>query len=230
MKKMTYTIENNRADITMDDGKANAMDFHYFEEMNSALTEIESSGSRVLTIKGRQGFFSGGLDLKLMSTLAPNDIDGLAETFARTMLRVFSYPIPTVALCTGHAIAGGAMLAFACDRRHIMNGNYRIQVNEIAIGIPLPSWMLLIGRSAIPSALRTEALLHAKTYTPKEAHDAGIFHSLFDNGQDITAAVHSEAEALKSLHTPAYATSKKRLREKEMKEVLAILQEELPSK
>ncbi len=230
MKKIAYTIENNRASITMDDGKANAMDFHYFEEMNSALTEIESSGSRVLIIKGRQGFFSGGLDLKLMSTLAPNDIDKLAETFARTMLRVFLYPIPTVALCTGHAIAGGAMLAFACDRRHIMNGNYRIQVNEIAIGIPLPSWMLLIGKSAIPSALRTEALLHAKTYTPEEAHDAGIFHGLVDNGEDITVAINSEVEALMSLNKPAYSISKKRLREKEIKEVLAILQEELPSK
>src|SRR4030042_5731686 len=103
MKKVAYTIENNRANITMNDGKANAMDFDYFEEMNSALNEIESSESRVLIIKGRQGFFSGGLDLKLISTLAPNDIDKLAETFARTMLRVFLYPIPTVAICTGHA-------------------------------------------------------------------------------------------------------------------------------
>jgi enoyl-CoA hydratase len=230
MKKISYHIENNRAEITMDDGKANAMDFNYFEEMNSTLSEIESAGSKVVIIKGRQGFFSGGLDLKLIATLAPKEMDRLAETFARTMLRVFLYPIPTIAICTGHAIAGGAMLAFACDRRHVINGNYRIQVNEIAIGIPLPSWMLLIGNSAIPSGFQTEALLHAKTYTPKEAHDAGIFHGLVDNGEDITAAVNSEIEALMSLNKPAYSISKKRLREKEIKEVLAILKEELPSK
>jgi enoyl-CoA hydratase len=230
MKKVAYTIENKRANITMDDGKANAMDFDYFEEMNSALTEIESSESLVLIIKGRQGFFSGGLDLKLISTLAPNDIDKLSETFARTMLRVFSYPIPTVAICTGHAIAGGAMLAFACDRRHVINGNYRIQVNEIAIGIPLPSWMVLIGKSAIPPEFQTEALLHAKTYTPKEARDAGIFHGLIDNGEDINVAVNSDIEALMSLNKPAYSISKRRLREKEINEVLAVLKEELPSK
>ena len=230
MKKVAYIIENNRANITMNDGKANAMDFHYFEEMNSALTEIESSKSQVLIIKGRQGFFSGGLDLKLISTLAPNDIDKLAETFARTMLRVFLYPIPTVAICTGHAIAGGAMLAVACDRRHVIHGHDRIQVNEITIGIPLPSWMLLLGKSAIPPGFQTEALLHAKTYTPKEAHDAGIFHGLIDNGEDINVAINSEVEALMSLNTPAYSISKKRLREKEIKEVLAMLKEELPSK
>ena len=79
MKKISYTIENNRAEITMDDGKANAMDFIYFEEMNSALDGIESAESKAVIIKGRQGFFSGGLDLKLLATLAPTDIARLAR-------------------------------------------------------------------------------------------------------------------------------------------------------
>lgn len=229
MKKLSYHIENNRATIAMDDGKANAMDFNYFEEMNSALAEIESSESQVLIIKGRQGFFSGGLDVKLMSTLAPHDIDKLAEIFARTILRVFLYPMPTIAVCTGHAIAGGGILAFACDRRYVINGNYRIQMNETVIGIPLPSWMLLIGQSAIPPGLRAEALLHAKAYTPKEAHDAGIFHGLIDNGEDIDAFLNNEVNALMSLNMNAYSATKKRLREKAVQEVLALLEDELRS-
>ena len=230
MKKISYTIENNRAEITMDDGKANAMDFDYFEEMNKALAAIESSGSKAVIIKGRQGFFSGGLDVKLIATLAPNDIDRLAETFARTMLRVFLYPIPTIAVCTGHAIAGGAMLAFACDRRYVVNGNYRIQVNEHAIGIPLPSWMLLIGKSAVPVGFQAEVLLHAKTYTPKEAYDAHIFHGLIEEGADIDASLNIEADALMGLHMNAYSITKRRLREKTVKEVLVLLKDELPSK
>jgi enoyl-CoA hydratase len=230
MKKISYTIENKRAGITMDDGKANAMDFDYFEEMNSALAEIESAGAKAVIMKGRQGFFSGGLDVKLIATLAPNDIDRLAETFARTMLRVFLYPIPTIAVCTGHAIAGGAMLAFACDRRYIMQGNYRIQMNEHAIGIPLPSWMLLIGKSAIPVGVQTEALLHAKAYTPEEAHAAGIFHGLIEEGADIDASLNTEVNALVSLHMHAYSIAKRRMREKAAQEALALLKDELPSK
>ncbi len=230
MKKISYTIENNRAEITMDDGKANAMDFNYFEELNSALAAIESSGSKAVIIKGRQGFFSGGLDLKLLATLAPNDIARLAETFARAMLRVFLYPIPTIAVCTGHAIAGGAMLAFACDRRYIIDGNYRIQMNEHAIGIPLPSWMLLIGQSSIPAGVLAEALLHAKAYTPREAHGAGIFHGLLDNGADIAASLDNEVNALMGLHLNAYSITKRRLRDQAIKEVLALLQDELSSK
>ncbi|HEX9949756.1 MAG TPA: enoyl-CoA hydratase-related protein [Thermodesulfobacteriota bacterium] len=230
MKKISYAIENNRAVITMDDGKANAMDFDYFEEMNKALAEVESAGSKAVIIKGRQGFFSGGLDVKLIATLAPTDLDRLAETFARTMLRVFLYPIPTVAVCTGHAIAGGAMLAFACDRRYVIEGNYRIQMNELVIGIPLPSWMLLIGKSAIPVGVQTEVLLHAKAYTPKEVCDAGIFHGLIDSGADIDASLNNAVDALMGLQRKAYSTTKRWLREKAVKEVLAILKDELPSK
>jgi enoyl-CoA hydratase len=230
MKKISYAIKDNRAEIIMDDGKANAMNFDYFEEMNKALAEIESAGAKALVIKGRQDFFSGGLDVKLLATLAPHDIARLAETFARTMLRVFLYPIPTIAVCTGHAIAGGAMLTFACDRRYVMNGNYRIQMNELAIGIPLPTWMLLIGQSAIPVEFQAEALLHAKTYTPKEAYDAHIFHGLFDSGADIDASLNTEVHAVMSLHMNAYAATKRRLREKAAQEVLALLKkDELPS-
>jgi enoyl-CoA hydratase len=226
MGKISYHIENKRATITMDDGKANAMNFDYFEEMSSALTEIESSGSQVLVIKGRQGFFSGGLDVKLMSTLTPQDIDKLAKAFARTMLRIFVYPMPTIAVCTGHAIAGGGILAFACDRRYVINGDYRIQMNEVAIGIPLPSWMLLIGQSAIPAGTQAEALLHAKTYTPKQACDAGIFHGLIENGEDIDAFLNDEVNALIGLNMNAYSATKKRLREKAAHEALALLEEE----
>jgi enoyl-CoA hydratase len=230
MKKISYTIENNRARITMDDGKANAMDFDYFEEMNSALAAIESAGAKAVIIKGRQGFFSGGLNVKLIATLAPHDIDRLAEVFARAMLRVFLYPMPTIAVCTGHAIAGGAMLAFACDRRYIMKGNYRVQMNEHAIGIPLPSWMLLIGKSAIPVAVQTEALLHAKAYTPEEVCAAVIFHGLIEEGADIDASLDNEVNALMGLQMKAYSLAKRRMREKKADEALALLQDELPSK
>jgi len=159
MEKVTYGIEDGIAQITMDDGKANAMNWGFFEEMGKSMDQAESDGAKALVIKGRPGFFSGGLDLKLLPTLSASELGDFLITFARTMLRVFSFPVPTIAAITGHAIAGGAMLAFACDRRFTLD-----------IGLPLPSWMFLIARSAIPSRWRNEALLHARAYNPNEAH------------------------------------------------------------
>jgi enoyl-CoA hydratase len=227
MTKINCEIDNGIAVIKMDDGKANAMDNVFFEEFGESLDRVETDNAKVLIFAGRPGFFSGGLDLKLVSTLQPKDLSKFTETFALTILRVFSFPIPTIAACTGHAIAGGAMLCFACDRRFIIDGNYKIQVNEVLIGIPLPSFMLLIGSSAIPQQWQNEALLHGKAYNPAEIVARNIFDAVVEEGDDVVAYAKSEAEKLLALKLPAYATTKKRMRSSRIEEVKILLKDEL---
>ena len=227
MEKITYSIENGVAQITMDDGKANAMNWVFFEEMGNSMDQAEDDGAKVLVITGRPGFFSGGLDLKLLSTLSENEMRDFATTFARTMLRVFSFPIPTIAASTGHAVAGGAMLTFASDRRFSLDGPYRIQMNEIVIGITLPSWMFLIAKSAIPIRWHNEALLHAKAYNPKEAFERGILDAVAQDTASLKTQVEASASELMKLNLPAYKTSKDNLRKAEIKYVIELLKEEL---
>lgn len=226
--KIHYRSESRITTIRMDDGKANAMDFAFFEEMNQSLDRLESDGSKALIITGRPGYFSAGLDIKLMPTLPPAQVNALAETFARTLLRVFSLPVPTIAVCSGHAVAGGAMLSFACDLRFVVDGPYRIQMNEMMIGIPFPSWMLLIGRSAMPAQFFAEAFLHARAYSPGEAVEKGISHGLFKGEEDALADAMARTEHLKTLNLHAYRTSKKRLCAAEVDRVLELLKTELP--
>ncbi len=227
MEKATYGIEDGIAQITMDDGKANAMNWGFFEEMGKRMDQAESDGAKALVITGRPGFFSGGLDLKLLPTLSASEMGDFLITFARTMLRVFSFSVPTIAAITGHAIAGGAMLAFACDRRFALDGPYRIQMNETLIGIPLPSWMFLIARSAIPSRWRNEALLHARAYNPNEALERGILDAVAPEANSLAAQVKAATAEMLSLNLPAYAASKKNLRQEEIEHVLDLLKKEL---
>ena len=228
MKKIHYQSENEIATIRMDDGKANAMDFVFFDEMNESLDRVESEGAKTLVITGRPGYFSAGLDIKLMPSLPPADVNALADTFARTLLRVFSLPIPTVAVCSGHAVAGGAMLFFACDLRFVLDGPYRIQMNEMVTGIPFPSWMLLIGRFAIPAPYFTEAFLHAKVYSPEETEQKGLSHGLFKGEGEGVAVAMARTAPLKSLNSHAYRISKQRLCAGEVERVLKLLKDELP--
>jgi len=225
MSKATYTIEDGIARITMDDGKANAMNWAFFEEMGKAMDQTEQDGAKILVFTGRPGFFSAGLDLKLLPTLSPEERGNFSITFARTMLRVFTFPVPTIAACTGHAIAGGAMLTFACDRRFALDGPYRIQMNEALIGIPLPKWMLLIANTAIPSRWRTEALLHARGYNPEEALERGILHAAFEDENAMSAQVKIEIEELLKLDLPAYDASKQNMRQAEAAHVMELLKE-----
>jgi enoyl-CoA hydratase len=230
MEKISLRYEDDVAIIKLDDGKANTMTPTFFSEINEALDQIETSGKKLLIIEGRKGFYSGGLDLKLMGTISPSELIKLIETFAKSLLRVFLFPIPTMAACTGHAVAGGAMLAFACDRRFAVNGPYRFQVNETQIGIPLPYWMLLLGSSAIPSRWQVETLLHARVYSLSEAFDKGIFDSMVNEDTDIVSHIKEAAKNVVNLNMSAYALSKKRMRESKVNHVLALLKDELHTK
>jgi enoyl-CoA hydratase len=227
MEKVTYSLKDEIAQITMDDGKANSMNWIFFEEMGKSMDRAENDGAKVLVITGRPGFFSGGLDLKLLPTLSASEMRDFATTFARTMLRVFSFPVPTIAASTGHAVAGGAMLTYACDRRFAIDGPYRIQMNETLIGIALPSWMFLIAGSAIPSRWRNEALLHARAYNPNEALERGILDGVAEDADSLAAQVKAATAELLSLNLPAYAASKKNLRQAEIEHVLDLLKKDL---
>jgi enoyl-CoA hydratase/carnithine racemase len=151
----------------------------------------------------------------------------LSESFARTFLRLHALPIPTLACVTGHAIAGGAVLAFACDARFATEGPFRIQMNEVAIGIPLPRWMIFIGESAIPATSRNEFLLHARAYSPAEALARGVVDGVGATPEETERLASERAKSLLALNRGAYAESKRRLREAGTERALAHLREEL---
>ena len=185
---VAYAQRDGIAEVVLDDGKVNAMSAALFDRLNAALDRAIADGSGALVIAGRSGYFSAGLNIKLLPTLPAEELTRTLVSFGRTLLRVWTFPLPTVAAVTGHAVAGGAMLAFACDRRFVADGPFRIQLNETAIGLTLPTWALVICESVIPVRWHAEAMLHARPFSPAEA----LAREMIDRG--------------------AYAATKRRLR------------------
>lgn len=227
MKKMQYSIEDRIARITLDDGKMNVMNWEFFSELNDCLDRAEADRAQVLIFTAKPGVFSAGLDLKLLPTLTIPEQFKFQKTFATIMLRIYLFPIPTIAAYCGHSIAGGAILSYACDRFLAADGPYKIQINEIANNMALPSWILLICRSSIPPRFWKEALLHAHIYTPREAFEKGIIDDLVPENGDVLAAANLYARDLFRLSTSMYAVSKKFMRQKEADEVMAVFEKEL---
>ncbi len=228
MEKINYTIsENGIATITMDDGKANAMDSDFFAELSEAIDSAENDKAKVVIFTGRSGFFSGGLNLNHLMSLSEEGIISFTETFARLMLRVFSLPIPTIAACSGHAIAGGAMLSFACDVRLIVDGAYKIQMNETLIGVTLPEWMSIIADSAVPSHLKTDILLLSEVYTPEKAINVGMFQGSCKDPEDLLSLAMDYAEKLSLIQSGAYAATKKGLYQYDTEQLINRVKEQL---
>jgi enoyl-CoA hydratase len=211
MSTVTYEPHDTLAVVRMDDGKVNAMAMPFFDGLNAALDRAERDKPGAVVITGRAGAFSAGLNLKVLPTLPPDELKATLTTFGRTLLRVFTFPIPTVAAVSGHAIAGGAFLMMACDLRYVAEGAWKTHANEVAIGLVLPTWAIVIAEQAIPPRYHTEALLHARPYLPEEALERQIIHGVAPAERLLDVAL-AAAAPLGALDQASYATSKRRQR------------------
>jgi len=227
MSKIHYRTQDNVALLTLDDGKVNVMNWEFFRELNACLDQIQAEGRKGVIFTGRPGVFSAGLDLKLLPTQSLAEQITFQRTFAETMLRVYNFPIPTIAAYTGHSIAGGAILSYACDWFILGEGPYRLQINEVRNRMAIPSWISLICRSSIPHQYWKEALLHGHPYTPREAYDKGIVDEFIPERGDCIAAAMEKAQDLLGLDLFAYGMTKKFMREEETNKVMLIFEKEI---
>jgi enoyl-CoA hydratase/carnithine racemase len=219
-QSILFTQTGKVGTITLDDGKANAMSIEWFAALGAALDQAEAAELSALMFRGRPGFFSGGLDIKKLPTLSAEELKRLSRNFAAVMLRVLAFPVPTIARIEGHAIAGGAILALACDLRLALDGAYRFQMNEVAIGIPVPEWMMLIAETSVSKAEMVKLLLHAKPYTIQQAAGAGLVHSVHPDVATLDAQIAAAIESLAPLNRAAYAKSKRQMRQVSIDAVL----------
>lgn len=103
---------------TLDDGKANALSHALIDALRGAVAEAEADPEvRALAIVGRPGRFSAGFDLSVIQSGDPNAVARLIADGGDLVRTVYAAGVPVVAACTGHALAAGALLLLACDRR-----------------------------------------------------------------------------------------------------------------
>ena len=121
--------------LPMRAGKANAIGSAFLDRLSAQLDAVEASGASALVLTGEGRAFSAGLDLPEVSRLDRGALERFIRRFSEVMLRVFALPVPVVAAINGHAIAGGCVLAMQADVRLAAEGDYRIGLNEVAIGL-----------------------------------------------------------------------------------------------
>lgn len=206
-----YEAHDAVSTITFDDGKANAMSPAMLQALNAALDRAQADGNVVL-LAGRPGMFSGGFDLAVFKqdpALLLNMLKGGAETAQRLL----SFPAPVVVACTGHAIAMGAFLLLSCDVRiGVLDGPFKICVNEVQIGMTVPRFAIEVCRQRLTPAHFNRAVNTAEPYTPQQAVDAGFLDSLVPAAELLPAA-RAKAVAMSKLVRDAHVATKKRVRE-----------------
>ncbi len=219
-----YELDGEVAVVRLDDGKANALGPATIEALDAALTRAEDEAGALLLI-GREGRFSAGFDLSVM-TSGVDAMQGLVRSGAELLMRLYGSPLPTVAACTGHALAMGGLLLLASDTRIGADGPFKIGLNEVAIGMGLPVFAVELARERLSPRHFTEATIQGRVYDPAGAADAGYLDRVVPADQLATLA-RDEAGRLAGLRRGAVGHTKVRARRAVIDHVMATLDDDI---
>ncbi len=223
---LSYLLEENIAVVRMDDGKANALSEPMIDALGAALVRAEKEAKAMLLV-GRAERFCAGFDLKVMMS-GPEPAKALLRRGADLLMNLYGAKIPLVIACTGHAVAGGALLLLTGDARFGATGAFRIGLNEVSIGLPVPVLAMDLARDRLSPRVLSRATLLSTLYSPEDAVVAGYLDETTLPDALIARAT-EEARRLGELPRGAFYSTKERLRGATIAHVRETLESDLKS-
>lgn len=217
MKALEYAVADRIATVTMDDGKANALSPTMLAALNGALDRAEGDDIVAVVIAGRPGRFSGGFDLGVL-TAGGDAAVAMVRSGFELAERLLAFPRPVVIACTGHAIAMGSFLVCTGDYRVGAAGDFRIQANEVAIGLTMPYAAVAIVRYRLIAPAFDRVVGLSAAFTPADAVAAGWFDEVVPPDA-VLATAHAAAASFAGLDPVAHAASKLRARARVLAEI-----------
>jgi enoyl-CoA hydratase len=200
-------IRGDVAVAGLDDGKANALSFGVISGLRDAIRAATSAG-RPLVVTGNERSFCAGFDLTVMSGGDRDAITALLTDGAALYRMMCEAPIPVVAACTGHALAGGALVLLSADYRVGPTGQFKIGLNEVRLGIALPRFAAALVRHRLRPG-GDAAALFAEIATPQRAVEIGYLDLLAPDPVTVALEFAGRAAAVSG---QAFAVTKQRLR------------------
>jgi enoyl-CoA hydratase len=208
---VTYSVAAHVATISFDDGKANVIGHDVLTDLADALDQARADGDvGAVLMVGRPGRFSAGFDLATM-TSSPSAMQDLVVEGGRFVGRLLLEPLPVVVACTGHALAAGALILLAADHRIGASGDYKIGLNEVAIGMTLPTWAVELARYRMPPSTLDQIVV-GQVNSPEAAVAAGFLDRVVAP-DEVVATASELAGQLSALRRGAVAGTKMRLRD-----------------
>ncbi len=197
--------------LRLDHGKVSALDLELLEELEEKLTELEGSDRTALVLTGTGSTFSAGVDLFRVLDGGEEYVARFLPALSRALASLFSFPRPTVAAINGHAIAGGCVLACACDLKVMATGRGRIGVPELRVGVPFPAAAFEVLRFAVPRQHLPAMTYTGRTFLPEEALDHGLVDELAP-AEELRDRALAAARGLTSIPPETFELTKQQLR------------------
>jgi enoyl-CoA hydratase len=196
----------------LDDGKANAVSTEMISALLEAIDQAEGDATiAALVLNGREGRFSAGFDLGVMRSGDLAAISTLVTDGGALVHRLYGCGVPVVAACTGHALAAGALMLLGCDVRIGASGDYKIGLNEVAIGMVMPPWAMTISAERLSKRHLQRAVATSQITDGDGAVQAGFLDEVVPPERVLDTAV-AVGSAFAALDRRAYAGTVRALR------------------
>ncbi len=165
-------------ELRLDRPPANALSPDLIAALRQAVESAPRDGARALVLSGSPRMFSGGLDVPHLIQLDRPAIAAAWRDFYAMMRALATSPIPIAAAITGHAPAGGAVISLFCDYRLMSEGDFRIGLNEVPVGIPLPPIIFKAMRRVVGSRQAERLCVQGLLISGGEALRVGLIDEL----------------------------------------------------
>jgi enoyl-CoA hydratase len=210
MSYVSVSETDGVAILAVDRPPVNAMDVELLEELVAVVEAVASHPPRALVLAGRERCFSAGADLKAVPNHGPDDRRRMIHGINGMVLGVYGLRCPVVGAITGHAIAGGLVLALCTDLRVASNaGQYGL--TEIKVGVPYPQAAIGVVRAELaPHAARALALGNA-LHDGTDCLRLGVFDELHEPDEVLPRAVEL-AQGMAQFEPDAYRRTKSEMR------------------
>lgn len=218
MSFLTQDIKGGKAHLTMYRAPHNALTIPFMQELAAAFRQFremnETSRPRVIFLTSAiEGMFCNGID---PDSFLPSDQLGREEHF-RTLLammtEILSCPVPVMAVVSGPAMAGGAVLAMLADFILMHRNLGKLSFSEAKVGVPIPAPIFKLCQQKISGALIPELLLLGKNYDGPTALAAGLVQGLYEGEQEEGAWLESLSGRIQRIHPRVWEVSLKNARQ-----------------
>ncbi|MEM6897594.1 MAG: enoyl-CoA hydratase [Pseudomonadota bacterium] len=176
--------------------RLNALSDAMLTELQGAFDDLaQTSGCRVIVLRGAGKAFCAGHDLKEMQAARQSEDGGRAawkdlfDRCATMMQTIQTLPQPVIAQVHGIATAAGCQLVASCDLAVAEEGT-RFGVNGVNIGLFCSTPMVALSRN-IPRKHAFEMLTTGAFMSAEEARQAGLINRVVAPG-----TLDAEAKAL----------------------------------
>lgn len=183
------------------------MDLELGEALIAEFKNASDPSVKAVIVTGTGASFSAGVDLFRVIKDGPEYARRFVPVLDEFLLATLTFAKPVVAAINGHAIAGGCILAAACDYRIMSEGSGRIGIPELAVGVPFPALPLQIMAARLADGPLRDLVFSGRTVQIDEAKTMGLIDEKCPSGMLLDRAT-EVALTLASIPPVAFALTK----------------------